>query len=88
MARRSRPRPPRRRASTPRLGPHIFEADPDLPADTYTGKSVCKTCQSQGAPGDQRHPDKAELPKAQPAHIVAAQAELDAAILGETGDDA
>lgn len=88
MAHRNRPRPPKRRASTPRVGPHLFEADTDLPADTYTGKSVCKRCQAPGEPGDQRHPEKTEAPKPQAAHIVAAQHALDAAILGETGDDA
>ena len=86
MARRARPRPRYRRTSKPKVGPHPFFPDETIPAD-WKGRLVCQSCRAVGAPGDPRHPESMPPPPAQPVQKIREQAALDAAILGETGDD-
>jgi hypothetical protein len=49
---------------TTKLTPHLFRADPDLPAD-HQGRRVCAGCHLIGRPGDPHHdvppvPEQAE----------------------------
>ena len=37
-----------------RPGPHVFVADPELPAD-LNGRQVCRRCHLLGQPGDAHH---------------------------------
>lgn len=60
--------------------------DETIPADPWTGKQVCRTCQAIGEPGDARHPETAEVPPAPPPDVARQRAEWDAAILGESSD--
>lgn len=72
------------RRPAPRLPTHRFAAAEDVPADPYTGRSVCVRCGKPGAPGDAQHPlDVARPPS--PAVAAAARAR-DLAILGETDE--
>lgn len=86
MPRRARPKPPRRRPSKPSVPPHPFHPD-ETEATDWKGRQVCRTCKAVGEPGDQRHPEAVPPPPAPPPQVIRDQAALDAAILGETGDD-
>lgn len=77
----------RHRSTQPRADRHPFIADPAMPADPYTGLSVCARCHKLGQPGDAQHPPDALIPPDLPSELAAAARARDAAILGETGDD-
>lgn len=71
-----------KREPRPKLPPHEFEPDPELPAD-YHGRLTCRRCRHTGVDGDHQHPTGAlPLPPAlpeQPAEVT----EWEARRLGE-----
>ena len=78
------------KAARSRVGPHDFNADPDVPAD-HRDRQRCKTCGVMGAAGDARHPTARPAgpprPRPLPPELAAAAAARDAAILGEHDDE-
>lgn len=87
--------PPRKRQKhtrEPRIAKHTFDPykEKDYSRD-FKGRLTCRTCQAPGAPGDSRHhdePDQQAPPPPVSPERAAEMAAFDAAILGETGDDA